>query len=341
MPQTVCITGGSVSERHRLAAGLIDDLSQRGYCIGSLLTGADQQPEFGESAAAVGEQESLIVRLPAPSRRDARSVPEGALARCHLFVADGFLPGCDRIALLDGGSLPDMSADSCLKAVIGKKASTELPCFEPDNTAALSDFIVSRYLAPRISTAVLAGGKSSRLGRNKAFLEIEGRPVIDLLLERIPAAAQPVRIITNSPRDYAGLGCAIAPDIRPGCGPLSGIHAALSSVDTDYALVVSCDIPLMHTALLERLVRSSAGFDITIFKHRQFEPLCAVYRRTCLPALDELIDHGDYRIIDLFATLSVQVLRVADNAAFRSLNTEDDYRQVCEEYVKNQKEGKT
>ena len=73
------------------------------------------------------------------------------------------------------------------------------------------------------------------------------------------------------------------------------------------------------------------GYDITLYKHALFEPLCAVYRRTCLPALEELIDHQEYRIIDLFPTLSVNVIRTDQREAFQSINTPEDYAAAAEE----------
>ncbi len=115
-----------------------------------------------------------------------------------------------------------------------------------------------------------------------------------------------------------------------GGGPLSGIHAALTHCNTEYVLVVSCDIPLIRRVFFEQLTAALPGYDIVIFKHRQFEPLCALYRHTCIPALEELIAHGEYRIIDLFPTLRVNVLRIASADAFRSINTDEDYKSVTD-----------
>ena len=94
--------------------------------------------------------------------------------------------------------------------------------------------------------------------------------------------------------------------------------------------MVSCDIPLVNRELFEQLIAALPGNDIVIFKHRQFEPLCALYRRTCLPALEDLIAHGEYRIIDLFPTLQVKVVRSGSADIFTSINTDADY-----EFVRN------
>ena len=97
-----------------------------------------------------------------------------------------------------------------------------------------------------------------------------------------------------------------------------------------FAAQSPCDIPLIGPGNIRPLVEAFPGTDITIYKHKGFEPLCAVYRRTCIAALEELIDHREYRIIDLFPTLDVQVIRIDDLDCFRSINTEEDYQYVLE-----------
>jgi molybdopterin-guanine dinucleotide biosynthesis protein A len=183
-------------------------------------------------------------------------------------------------------------------------------------------------LHPRISAAVLAGGRSSRLGRNKALLPLQGTTCIEKVICEVRSCVKDVTIITNSPDEYVHLGYPCRVDVLPGGGPLSGIHAALSHCETEYVLVVSCDIPLVKRELFEKLITALPGNDIVIFKHKHFEPLCALYRRTCLPALEDLIAHGEYRIIDLFPTLRVKVLRIGSADVFKNINTDADYESV-------------
>jgi molybdopterin-guanine dinucleotide biosynthesis protein A len=183
-------------------------------------------------------------------------------------------------------------------------------------------------LQPRISAAVLAGGNSSRLGRNKALLPLQGATVIEKVMSEVRSCVKELTIITNNPDQYVNFGYPCCGDIMPGGGPLSGIHAALSHCGTEYVLVVSCDIPLVKRELFEDLISVCPGYDIVIFKHKHFEPLCALYRRTCLPALEDLIAHGEYRIIDLFPTLKVKVLRISSAEVFKNINTDADYESV-------------
>ena len=189
----------------------------------------------------------------------------------------------------------------------------------------MAELIRNSILPPIISTAVLAGGRSSRLGRNKALLPLHGKTLIEKVIDEARCCTGAVTIITNSPDEYAHLGYPCRGDILPGGGPLSGIHAALTHCGTEYVLVVSCDIPLVNRELFESLIAALPGHDIVMFKHKHFEPLCALYRRTCLAALEDLIAHGEHRIIDLFPSLQVKVLRIASADVFKNINTDADY----------------
>ena len=216
--------------------------------------------------------------------------------------------------------------DKGLIAVVGKAIKDNKPaCFSVADIDGVAAFIEGAFLVPVISAAVMAGGKSKRLGQNKALMQINGIKVVESVLNMVSPYVQKVMIITNIPEEYSFLDVETAKDVRPGFGPLSGIHSALSLASSEYVLVVSCDIPLVGFEQVERLVSSCRGHDITIFKHKNFEPLCAVYRRTCIHALNDLIDHNECRIIDLFPTLDVNVIRVGDPNIFRSINTKEDY----------------
>ncbi len=253
---------------------------------------------------------------------------------CHLVLIEGGIAhGREKIETVPEGETLLCEADQGLVAVVGRSCSVQdWPCFVPDDITGIGDFIEEKYLKPLISGAVLAGGKSSRLGRNKAFLELQGKTIIEWVLKNFSAFVSLVKIITNNPEEYVHLGLETSRDIRPGGGPLSGIHTALSVSPTEYVLALSCDIPLVGPEQLRRLLCAYPGNDITIFKHKNFEPLCAVYRRTCITALEELIDHGEYRIIDLFPTLNVKVIRIDDGDIFRSINTEDDFQYIVKNF---------
>jgi molybdopterin-guanine dinucleotide biosynthesis protein A len=112
-------------------------------------------------------------------------------------------------------------------------------------------------------------------------MQINGISVVESVLNTVPTYVQKIMIIANTPEEYSFLDIEMAKDISPGFGPLSGIHSALSLVSSEYVLVVFCDILLVGSKQIAQLVSSCRGHDITIFKHKNFEPLCAVYWRSC------------------------------------------------------------
>ena len=101
------------------------------------------------------------------------------------------------------------------------------------DAAAMADLIRHNILPPLISTAVLAGGRSSRLGRNKALLPLRGKTVIETVLDEVRRCVDSITIITNSPEEFTNLGYPCRADLLPGGGPLSGIHAALTHCGTE------------------------------------------------------------------------------------------------------------
>ena len=346
MPRIVSIVGRKGAGKTRLMTAIIERLTARGFRIAAVrhtphnhpldTDGADTALFKASGAAGTGlaaAQETTLF-LPAATWDEKTAVIGRAFEGRHLVLMEGGLQhGLEKIEVVPDGEAPLCRDDGSLQACVGRpRDMNTTPCFAADDITGICAFLETRYLRPQLSAAIMAGGQSSRLGRNKALLPLGESTVIEHVIATVSAFAAPVTLITNSPEQFRHLGCATAADLRPGCGPLSGIHAALSLSSTDYVLVKSCDIPLIGPAHLGLLHRNYPGHDITMFKTARFEPLCAIYRRTCLPALEELIDHGEYRIIDLFPTLHVKILRTDDEDAFRSINTDQDYEIILEQF---------
>jgi len=135
---------------------------------------------------------------------------------------------------------------------------------------------------------LLAGGKSTRMGRDKAGVIFEGRPLWERQCATL-AALQPAELFVSGRLDgpYAGSGVEVIPDGRPGCGPLSGLEAVLPRMRTTLLCVLAIDLPWMTSAFLERLIRLAIheGRGVVPRNGDYFEPLAAVYPR----ALRELI----------------------------------------------------
>jgi molybdopterin-guanine dinucleotide biosynthesis protein A len=342
----VHIVGKKRSGKTDLMVGLIGSLSARGYKVAAVRhsshehavdkegTDTSRYKQAGAKGTALVTASETNLFISADKWEEKVSVLEAAFCGADLVLMEGGIKNGEyKIELVKEGESLLCRDDEGLMAVVGGR-SEGITCFATGETEGISDLIEGYFLVPIISAAVMAGGKSKRLGQNKALMQINSITVLESVLNTVSPYVQKVMIITNTPEEYSFLDIEIAKDVRPGFGPLSGIHSALSFASSEYVLVVSCDIPLVGSKQIEQLVSSCRGHDITIFKHKNFEPLCAVYRRSCIDALNELIDHNECRIIDLFPTLDVKVIRVDDEEIFRSINTKEDYDHIVDKLSK-------
>jgi molybdopterin-guanine dinucleotide biosynthesis protein A len=177
---------------------------------------------------------------------------------------------------------------------------------------------------------VLAGGRSLRMGRDKARVELRGRPLLQHMLDKLRALGLQARVagLREPVGEVAG---ELLPDSHPGCGPLSGIETALGKSRAEMVLLVGVDLPLLETEFLAWMLRraETTGAVATIPRLLgEPQPLCAVYRRELLRGVTDALDAGDYKVmvaverargdgeIDWFDTE-----RVAATGAWRSRRT--------------------
>jgi molybdenum cofactor guanylyltransferase len=183
---------------------------------------------------------------------------------------------------------------------------------------------------------VLAGGKSTRMGRDKAALSLDGRTLLETALSAARAVAGEVFILGPAEL-YGNYGLTIA-DIFPGCGPLGGIHAALSNTRTQFNLVIAVDTPFLSTGLLQYIVERALASSalVTAPEIDSYpQPLCAVYSQRFLPIAERALRQGDYKITPLFprdATLLITQAELAGFAftaeMFENLNTPEDLQRA-------------
>jgi len=117
---------------------------------------------------------------------------------------------------------------------------------------------------PRVSAVILAGGQSRRMGRDKAFIEFEGAPLIARVIERVKPVCSEVIIVANDVDAYAHFGVRVVGDAYPGKGSLGGTFSGLQVAREDYALAVACDMPFLNAALLRYLISLAPQFDVVI-----------------------------------------------------------------------------
>jgi molybdopterin-guanine dinucleotide biosynthesis protein A len=191
----------------------------------------------------------------------------------------------------------------------------------------------------KISLAIQAGGRSSRIGSDKALRPFLGRPLIQRVVERLAPLADEILVTTNRPEEYAFLGLRLVPDLLPGRGALVGLHTALASASFPIVAVAACDLPFARPALLEaaaRLLVAEAADAVVPRSPGGLEPMHAVYRReTCLPVIRAAIQSNQLKVTDWLPAVRVheqsqQEIAAADPAglAFLNVNTLEEFRRA-------------
>mgnify|MGYP000857397867 FL=1 len=178
---------------------------------------------------------------------------------------------------------------------------------------------------------VLAGGKSTRMGRDKALVEVDGKPMIqhaiDVLLPQVKEL-----IVIGDPRKYRRFHDDIIPDELEGLGPLGGIVTAMGHARYDHLLVLACDVPEVNAKLLEKIkFHFPMDGDALVPRHQDFvEPLVAGYDRRCAEPFTELLSKGVLRMTEALAAVRTHYLDVVPGQdgwpedLFRNVNGPDD-----------------
>jgi molybdopterin-guanine dinucleotide biosynthesis protein A len=182
-----------------------------------------------------------------------------------------------------------------------------------------------------VAAFVLAGGKSTRMGSDKAFVMLDGRTLLERALELARSVANDVRVVGETEK-FAALA-PVVEDVFRECGPLGGIHAALRASAAELNLMLAVDVPFVPAALLRYLVARARGSDAiaTVPRAAGWQPLCAVYRREFGDVAEKALRAGRYRINALFAEVRVQAIEEEELAlagfaasSFRNLNTPEE-----------------
>lgn len=187
-----------------------------------------------------------------------------------------------------------------------------------------------------ISAIIQAGGQSRRMGTDKALIEYQGRPILAHVIDTLRQLSDEVIVVANRSDVYGPivtpLGARLVPDYDPPSGPLGGIAAGLIAMRYELAIVVACDMPLLNLDLLRYLIERAVDCDVVVpLTGDQPEPLHAVYRRACLPAIQQRLADNQRRVISFFDDVRVALIpeaewRVFDPAgrSLSNLNTPAD-----------------
>lgn len=185
-----------------------------------------------------------------------------------------------------------------------------------------------------LTGVILAGGKSRRMGRDKAWLPVEGQALFERVLAVMRELFPQVLIAGDRP-DLARPGIPSYPDLFPGSA-LGGLYTGLSVAPTPYIFVAACDMPYPERDLVAFLAGLHQGYDAVVVKTEEgFEPLFAVYGKACLGPMRALLEAGNYRVYDFYPQVRVRYVDPEElpagwRRALRNVNTPEDYRSLEE-----------
>jgi molybdopterin-guanine dinucleotide biosynthesis protein A len=171
-----------------------------------------------------------------------------------------------------------------------------------------------------MTSIVLAGGKSLRLGRSKCLETINGKSLIERVTERLKSVSRQILIVTSREQlDLPVTGEAeVVVDLYPDKGPLMGIYIGLLDAESSHSLVVACDMPFLNIELLRYMVELSPSFDAVVPRlgEGKVEPLHAVYSRSCLGSMKILLEHNQLEVTRLLNKVRVRYVEKAECQRF-------------------------
>ncbi|MYB93480.1 molybdenum cofactor guanylyltransferase [Candidatus Poribacteria bacterium] len=204
-----------------------------------------------------------------------------------------------------------------------------------------------------VTGVILAGGKSQRMGQNKALLPLGEASLIEHVIRRMRRVTDELLLITNAPAEYAHLGLPMHRDIIPDTGALGGIYTGLTHASHDVVVCVACDSPFLQPKLLFYLISilgeydavmpytesRTKGIEVTNPFHSTdqmtLQTLCAVYAKRCLPVIEQMLNEPDLRVHALqeranILTLAPEIWKTYDSKghSFFNVNTPEDFEKA-------------
>lgn len=183
-----------------------------------------------------------------------------------------------------------------------------------------------------ISAFIVAGGQSSRFGQDKSLFQCRGKTLIEHVVAAVRPVIDNITIIGGDAEKFAFLQIPCRGDLIPGLGPLGGLYTALHVSETERAFVFACDMPGLNSELIRFIASLSKGFDVTVpAVNGKYEPLHAVYSKSCITHIEKSIQDGNRRTIGFFDRVSVrsvtedEIRAYADpKSVFRNINYRED-----------------
>jgi len=189
-----------------------------------------------------------------------------------------------------------------------------------------------------ITGVILSGGKSIRMGENKAFLEIRGKRIIEHTVDVLQGMCNQVILVTNELLEYSYLDLEVAADLIPKSGSLVGIYTGLCYSSSAYSFITACDMPFLNRKVIEYMLTIRNNYDVVI-PHLQdgYHPLHALYSKRCIKFIKEQIREDNLKITDFFNRVRVREVSSdeiisldPDLKSFLNINTPEDLKKATE-----------
>lgn len=184
-------------------------------------------------------------------------------------------------------------------------------------------------LINHINAYILAGGNSSRMGTDKGMMLLNGKPIVQYVLEQLQLTFKNVSIVSNNP-EYGMFGVEVIPDIIKGVGPAGGVFAALNHTDKAYNFIVGCDMPFITAKAIKLMLIEPMESDIILpVRLGRLEPLFGIYAKSCMQIWHQLIVQNIIKLQDMvfyfnFKEIDVDLIKQFSNVVLLNINTRND-----------------
>ena len=177
-----------------------------------------------------------------------------------------------------------------------------------------------------ILACVLAGGKSQRMGKDKALTELNGQPLISQVISALEPVVHKIEIV-GQPKLYSNLGLTVHKDIIADKGPMGGILTALNHTKADEVMILSCDIPFIRSNSLRALLEcyyENKPLALVARNGDRIHPLVGVYSKSLLPKLEENISNNKLKMLEFLEIIEAKHFEILDNLETFNINSKQD-----------------
>jgi molybdopterin-guanine dinucleotide biosynthesis protein A len=190
----------------------------------------------------------------------------------------------------------------------------------------------------KITGIILSGGKSTRMGENKAFIEIEGIPIINRIFTLFQGLFQEIIIVTSEKEQFINLDAKIYSDLFPNRGVLAGLYTGLFFSSFMYSFCVACDMPFLKESVIKYLIKNIQNNDVIVPRTKKgLQPLHGIYSKNCLGPIKNIIEQGKYKITDFYPMVEIKIIDEVElysldptRESFINVNTQEELNLIKE-----------